>query len=153
MATVAVGDEFPRDVEMPDADGNVVRLADFRGKNNVVLFFYPKDHTPGCIAEVCTFRDQFADFGQAGAVVLGVSSDGSRSHQSFRDKYSLPFPLLTDRGGALRKRLGIKNSLAIIPGRETYIIDKQGIVQHIFNDRGGPVHVREALEALGRIEA
>lgn len=146
---IAVGDTFP-DITLPDADGNVVRIADHRGKNSVVLFFYPKDHTPGCIAEVCTFRDQFQDFVDAGAVVLGVSSDSGKSHQSFQQKYDLPFPLLTDAGGKVRKQLGIKRTLGIIPGRETYVIDRDGIVVKVFNDAGGPIHVKEALEALGQ---
>ena len=92
---LAVGAKAPG-FTLPDQDGRKVSLADFAGRKNVVVYFYPKDDTPGCTKESCTFRDQYADFTDAGAEVLGISSDSSASHRAFADKYRLPFPLLAE---------------------------------------------------------
>lgn len=149
MARLELGDELPADIQLPDADGNPVRIADQRGKRNVVLYFYPKDDTPGCTAQACTFRDMYADFQDAGAQVYGVSHDSGKAHTAFAQKYDLPFPLLSDKGGKLRKRLGVPKTLGIIPGRVTYVIDKQGIVRHVFNSQSQATqHVHEALGIL-----
>lgn len=143
-----VGDPAP-DFELPSQTGEVVRLSDFRGKRHVVLFFYPKDATPGCTAESCSFRDQYDLFREAGAEVLGVSSDSAESHRRFAAKYRLPFPLLVDEGGRLRKLYGVSATLGLLPGRVTFVIDPKGIVQHVFSSQLSPRrHVEEALTII-----
>jgi peroxiredoxin Q/BCP len=148
-----VGDTAP-DFALPDRAGRTVRLSDYRGKQPVVLYFYPKDDTPGCTKEACAFRDQYEDFKEGGAEVIGVSSDSNESHEKFAAKYRLPFVLLTDRGGAVRKQYGVKATLGVLPGRVTFVIDKQGVVRHLFNSQlQATQHVAEAkaaLHALGR---
>jgi peroxiredoxin Q/BCP len=137
------------DFELPDAEGKRIRLADFRGKKAVVLYFYPKDDTPGCTAEACSFRDSYEEFQDAGAEVIGVSSDGGAAHEKFATKYKLPFMLLSDRGGVVRKQYGVPATLGLLPGRVTFIIDKQGVVQRTFNSQfQATKHVSEAIEAL-----
>jgi peroxiredoxin Q/BCP len=145
---VQVGDKAP-DFALPDANGKLVRLADFQGKKAVVLYFYPKDDTPGCTKESCTFRDQYQDFQDAGAEVIGVSSDSSESHRKFASKHGLPFTLLSDQGGAVRKKYGVPATLGLLPGRVTFVIDRQGVVRHVFNSQfKATQHVAEAIDAL-----
>jgi peroxiredoxin Q/BCP len=142
------GDPAP-DFALPDASGKTVRLGDYRGKKAVVLYFYPKDDTPGCTKEACTFRDQYQDFQDAGAEVIGVSSDTASSHAKFADKYRLPFVLVADPGGAVRKQYGVPATLGLLPGRVTFVIDREGIVRHVFNSQFQAArHVEEALAAL-----
>ncbi len=137
------------DFALPDATGTTVKLSDFRGKQAVVLYFYPKDDTPGCTKEACAFRDQYEDFKEAGAEVIGISSDGGGAHEKFASKYGLPFLLLSDRGGVVRKQYGVPATLGLLPGRVTFVIDKQGVVQRTFNSQfQATKHVREAIEAL-----
>ncbi len=147
---VGVGDVAP-DFALPDRRGRTVRLADYRGKQAVVLYFYPKDDTPGCTKEACAFRDRYQDFTDAGAVVIGVSSDSEASHATFAEKYQLPFTLVSDRDGAVRKRYGVPATLGLLPGRVTFVIDREGIVRHVFNSQlQATRHVAEALAALRR---
>jgi thioredoxin-dependent peroxiredoxin len=147
---VQVGDPAP-DFALPDRTGRMVRLSELRGKP-VVLYFYPKDDTPGCTKESCTFRDQYQDFQDAGAEVIGVSSDTRESHEKFATKYRLPFTLLSDRGGTVRKLYGVPATLGLLPGRVTYVIDRGGTVQHVFNSQfQAAQHVDEALKALRSI--
>ena len=147
---VAVGDRAP-DFSLPDRNGKTVHLSEFRGKP-VVLYFYPKDDTPGCTKESCTFRDQYQDFKDAGSEVIGISSDSSESHEKFATKYRLPFVLLSDRGGATRKAYGVPSTLGVLPGRVTYVIDREGTVRHVFNSQfQATQHVDEALKALKAI--
>ena len=144
---VTEGQRAP-DFTLPDANGQPVRLADFAGKP-VVLYFYPKDDTPGCTKEACSFRDQYQDFQDAGAVVIGVSSDSSESHRKFAAKHRLPFTLLADRGGQVRKRYGVPATLGLLPDRVTFVIDAGGVVRHVFSSQlDATRHVREALEVL-----
>jgi peroxiredoxin Q/BCP len=141
------GERAP-DFTLPDADGNSVRLADFSGRP-VVLYFYPKDDTPGCTKEACTFRDQYEDFQAAGAAVIGVSSDSGASHRKFAAKHRLPFTLLSDRDGKVRKLFGVPSTLGLLPGRVTFVIDAGGVVRHAFSSQlDAARHVREALGAL-----
>lgn len=143
-----VGDTLPSGITLPDADGNPVSLDDFRGKP-LVLYFYPKDDTPGCTAQACTFRDKYQDFQDAGATVVGVSHDSGPNHQAFAAKYDLPFPLLSDKGGKLRKQLGVPRNYLVVPGRVTYVMDAQGKVIHMFNNlMDAEGHVHQALEAI-----
>ena len=145
------GDRAP-DFKLPSLRGGEVGLSDFAGKKNVVLFFYPKDETPGCTVEACTFRDAYQDFVDAGAEVIGVSNDSVESHQSFANRHHLPMQLLSDRGGRVRELYGVKKTLGLIAGRETFVIDKQGIVRHVFRSQiNAKAHVAESLEVLKRI--
>jgi thioredoxin-dependent peroxiredoxin len=136
------------DFELPDQEGRAVRLSQFRGQP-VVVYFYPKDDTKGCTAEACAFRDDTPRFEAAGAVVLGISDDSEDSHRRFAAKYQLGFTLLSDKGGKVRKLFGVKKTLGIIPGRVTYVIDREGIVRKVFSSQVDFTgHVREALAAL-----
>lgn len=150
--SISVGDQAP-DFALPSQDGSTVKLSDYRGKKHVVLYFYPKDETAGCTAEACSFRDNYEDFTDAGAEVIGVSSDSEKSHQSFASHHRLPFKLLSDRGGKLRAAYGVKNTLGILPGRVTYLVDKQGVVRHVFSSQLSPLkHVSETLEILKQLQ-
>ncbi|WP_338430632.1 peroxiredoxin [Synechococcus elongatus] len=145
---IAVGDVAP-DFSLPAQDGSTVSLSDFRGQKPVVLYFYPKDDTPGCTIEACSFRDSYTAFQEAGAVVLGVSSDSVESHQRFAKKYNLPFQLLSDEGDRLRQSYGVPKTLFVIPGRVTYVIDKEGKVCHIFDSLlNAQAHIQESLNIL-----
>jgi peroxiredoxin Q/BCP len=146
-AGIRPGERAP-DFTLPDAEGKPVRLADFSGRP-VVLYFYPKDDTPGCTKEACTFRDQYEDFRDAGAAVVGVSSDSSETHRKFAAKHRLPFTLLSDAAGKARKAYGVPATLGLLPGRVTFVIDADGVVRHVFNSQlDATRHVREALAAL-----
>lgn len=119
------------------------------GKEELVLYFYPKDNTPGCTAQACASRDDFEVFKRNGAEVIGISSDSIDSHRGFASKHSLPFILLSDGEGKVRKTYGVPSTLGMLPGRVTYIIDRKGIVRHIFSSQFNPrKHVDEALKAL-----
>ena len=148
---IKVGDTAPN-FNLPAQNGKNVSLADFRGQKSVVLYFYPKDDTPGCTIESCAFRDQYEVFQAAGAEVIGVSGDSSNSHKNFANKYNLPFTLLSDQGDQVRKQYGATTAFGLIPGRVTYVIDKNGIVQYVFdsmlNFKG---HVEEALKTLQQL--
>ncbi|WP_373323933.1 peroxiredoxin [Dictyobacter formicarum] len=145
---VQVGDRAP-DFTLSTQDGKQVSLKDYHGQKAVVLYFYPKDDTPGCTAEACAFRDSYEVFKDAGAEVLGVSSDSVAAHQKFSTKYRLPFILLSDKDGAVRKRYGAVSAFGLIPGRVTYIIDKDGIVRHVFSSQlAAERHIDEALKTL-----
>jgi peroxiredoxin Q/BCP len=152
-ATMQVGDKAP-DFELPAAGGKTVRLSDYRGKKTVVLYFYPKDETPGCTVEACKFRDDYEDFVSAGAEVLGVSDDSVSSHETFASKHRLPFVLLSDAGGKTRQQWGVKTTFGIIKGRVTFVIDRDGVVRHRFDSqiRLGR-HVDDALELVKKLEA
>lgn len=149
MSGVRVGDRAP-DFTLPDQLGEAVRLGDLVGKKNVVLYFYPKDATPGCTAEARAFRDAYDTFTAADTEVLGVSSDSIKSHKRFAAKHQLPFRLLSDREGAVRALYGVERTLGILPGRVTYVIDRSGVVQHVYSSQlAATRHVREACQAVG----
>lgn len=145
---IGVNDKFPT-VSLLNQDKENVNLADYIGQP-LVVYFYPKDDTPGCTAEACSFRDQFEDFTDAGATVFGISGDSPKSHKRFQEKHRLPFTLLSDKGNQYRKQLGIKSSLlGLLPGRVTYIIDKEGVVKHMFTSQfDAKGHVKEALKTI-----
>ena len=145
---VQVGDVAP-DFTLTSQTGESVNLKDFRGQKAVVLYFYPKDDTPGCTAEACAFRDSYTIFQETGAEVIGVSADSPQDHQNFINKYNLPFTLLSDKGNKVRQLYGVPATLWILPGRVTYIIDKDGVVRHIFDSMlDFKAHVDEALKTL-----
>lgn len=137
------------DFELPDQNAKRVRLSEFRGKSAVVVYFYPKDDTSGCTIEACGFRDDFEKFQAAGAEVIGISDDSERSHEAFVSKYKLPFTLLSDKGGNVRKLYGVKKTFGVIPGRVTFVIDRAGVLRYTFSSQSKPAqHVEEALKAL-----
>jgi peroxiredoxin Q/BCP len=130
-------------------DGRTLSLATLWAEHPVVLFFYPKDNSPVCTKEACAFRDAYEDFVAAGATVVGVSGDSAESHAQFAATHRLPFLLATDADGALRRAFGVPKMLGLIPGRVTYVIDREGIVRHVFNGQfAADRHVREALAAV-----
>lgn len=150
---VEVGTIAP-DFTLPDQTGAPVSLKDLIGKKNIVLYFYPKDDTPGCTKESCAFRDSYTVFQEAGAEVIGISSDSPESHQKFAAKYQLPFTLLSDSSSQVRKLYGVPATLGLLPGRVTYVIDRQGVVRHIFNSQlNFQAHVDEALKTLQQLPA
>jgi peroxiredoxin Q/BCP len=145
---VAAGSLAPN-FTLPSQSGKVVSLSDFLGKKPVVLFFYPKDDTPGCTKEACAFRERYEDFREINAEVIGISSDSVESHRSFAAKHELPFTLLSDEGAKVRKLYGASSTFGLIPGRVTYVLDEEGVIRHIFSSQlGVEEHVEEALEAL-----
>jgi peroxiredoxin Q/BCP len=149
---VNVGDKAP-DFTLPSQMSDNVTLSEYFGKKNLVLYFYPKDETRGCTREACEFRDSYDVFTSLGAEVLGVSSDTLESHKSFATHHGLPFLLLSDEKGEVRKLYGVPSTMGIIPGRVTYIIDKKGTVRHIFNSQFQPEkHIEEALKILKDLE-
>ncbi len=134
---------------LPSQSGKKVSLRDFLGKKPVILFFYPKDDTPGCTKEACAFRERYEDFRELNAEVIGISSDSVGSHMSFAAEHELPFTLLSDEGGKVRKLYGASSTFGLFPGRVTYVLDEEGVVRHIFSSQlGVEKHVEEALEAL-----
>lgn len=133
--------------------GDNVKLSEYLGKKNVVLYFYPKDESPGCTREACSFRDNYQELTSLGAEVLGVSGQSIESHASFATHYGLPFLLLSDADNKIRELYGVPSTMGLLPGRVTYIIDKQGIVRSIFvSQTHAERHVEEATKALKEIE-
>ena len=150
---VQVGDKAP-DFTLPSQSGDRVRLRDRLGERVVVLYFYPKDNTSGCTAEACAFRDSHEVFTEAGAEVIGISSDSAERHAAFAGQHSLPFTLLSDQGGRVRKQYGVPAVLGLLPGRVTYVIDRQGTVRHVFNSMTNiNQHVGDALEVVRQLQA
>ncbi|HEV2225750.1 MAG TPA: peroxiredoxin [Nitrososphaerales archaeon] len=148
VETVKVGDKAP-DFDLEAQNGHNIALHDFIGSKNVVLYFYPKDFTPGCRAETKSFSENYDALLALGAEVLGISSDSADSHVDFARECGATFPMLADRGGRVRESYGVKSSLGLTPGRVTFVIDKSGIVRHVFSSQLRPKqHVTEALEAL-----
>jgi thioredoxin-dependent peroxiredoxin len=148
---VGVGDVAPEFV-LKSQSGQTVGLKDLLGKNEVVLYFYLKDNTPGCTTEAKAFRDHYEAFREIGAEVVGVSSDSVVSHQDFAAKCQIPFTILSDEGGKVRKLYGVPSSLGFLPGRVTYVIDAKGVVRHIFNSQMNPAkHVEEAMSVIEAI--
>ncbi|MGL6134444.1 MAG: peroxiredoxin [Prochlorococcaceae cyanobacterium] len=153
MARALVAGDRAPEIALSDQNGNECRSDQLDGKA-LVLFFYPKDDTPGCTMEACAFRDSYTDLQAMGAEVWGVSGDDSASHQRFAARHNLPYPLLVDRGNGLRKAFGVPAVLGLLPGRVTYVIDASGLIRHVFNNLlDGPAHRREAIEALRQLQA
>lgn len=150
-APIKVGDKAP-EFTLPAQDGKDVSLKDLVGKKAVVLYFYPKDNTPICTKEACSFRDQYEVFGKKDAEVIGVSGDSVDSHKDFATAQHLPFKLLSDKDNAVRKLYGVPSTAGIVPGRVTYVIDKSGVVRLVFNAQTeSKKHVDEALKVIDEI--
>lgn len=151
------GDDAPLFI-LPSSDGKKVDLTSYRGKSHVILYFYPKDDTPGCTKEACAFRDSFAELKKAKAVILGVSLDPLASHQKFVEKYTLPFLLLSDTDAAVSKAYGVYK-LKNMYGRKfwgiersTFLIDPKGKVTHLFRRVKVDAHLDEVLSALKELK-
>ncbi|EFA84970.1 AhpC/TSA family protein [Heterostelium album PN500] len=151
MTKLKIGDDAP-EFSSTDKDGNHVDLAQFKGKI-LVLYFYPKDNTPGCTAEACEFRDKYEEFVQAGASVVGVSSDSSESHQKFTSKYKLPFTLITDKKNEIAHKYGVGKELLFLPGRSTFIIDQNGKIACEYSSLFKATnHISEALKCINDLK-
>ena len=131
-----------------------MRLSQYRGSQPVIVYFYPKDDTTGCTIQACRFRDDFDRFRVTGAEIIGISDDSPESHGKFAAKYQLPFTLLSDQGGQVRKLYGVPAVLGLLPGRVTYVIDRQGTVRHVFSSMTNiGQHVGDALEVVRQLQA
>ena len=144
---VKVGDAAP-DFEGPTISGSKLGLKDFVGKKNVVLYFYPKDDTPGCTREACSFRDNIQSIRDTGAEIVGVSLDSIQSHDKFTAKYSLPFPLISDKDKRIATAYGVLRETGVSTNRVTFIIDKNGKIAKIFPKVDVGVHTTEVIAAL-----
>jgi peroxiredoxin Q/BCP len=151
--TLSVGDKAP-DFTLPSSSGDPVTLSQRYPAKTVVLYFYPKDDTPGCTVEACSFRDRYDAFSEAGAEVVGISSDSVDSHGRFASKHQLPMTLLSDVDGKVRALFGVRPTLGIFPGRVTFVIDRTGIIRHVFvSQLRFERHVAGALEVVKRLES
>ncbi|MDI5950646.1 peroxiredoxin [Flavobacterium yafengii] len=146
-----VGDTIPN-FKAKDANGNDFDSQNIVGKKPLVIYFYPKDNTPGCTAEACSFRDQYEDFKDLGAEVIGISSDSVSSHQQFSEQYKLPFILLSDNDKKIKTLFGVPSGLfGLLPGRVTYVTDKNGVIQMIFDSMLATKHIPKALQAIQKL--
>ena len=149
MNKIQVGSRIPS-FKLLDQHGEEFDINSILGKKNLVIYFYPKDDSPGCTAEACYFQDQFEVFKEAGAEVIGISSQSVKSHKQFAEKYRLTYTLLSDMGNKIRKQFGVPAGFfGLLPGRVTYIVDKTGKVIFMFNSQvQATKHVDEALKVL-----
>jgi len=149
MNEIKIGSKIPS-FTLSDQNGQAFDIQSVLGKKNLVIYFYPKDDTPGCTKEACSFRDQFEVFADADAVIIGISGQSVESHRKFAEKHRLRFTLLSDEGNKIRKLFGVPtNLLGLLPGRVTYVADKTGKVIYIFNSQmQSSKHVDEALRIL-----
>ena len=149
---VKVGDQAP-EFDGPTSDGSKLGLKDFVGKKNVVLYFYPKDDTPGCTREACSFRDNITPIRKMGAEIVGVSLDSITSHDKFTTKYNLPFPLISDKDKQIANAFGVLKDTGTSTNRVTFIIDKKGKIAKVFPKVDVAKHTDEVVAALKEISA
>ncbi|MCM4154627.1 peroxiredoxin [Gramella sp. AN32] len=148
-----IGEKVPA-ICLNDESGKQFCLQKFMGKEALVIYFYPKDFTPGCTKEACNFRDSYEGFQNLGAEVIGISSDSEASHSKFKERYKLPYILLADPKKKARNAFDVKSSLlGLLPGRETFVFDKSGILIHKFHSRDSSIHMPKALKILKNISA
>jgi peroxiredoxin Q/BCP len=146
-----VGDKIPNFLAK-DTSGNDFDIKNLVGKKPLVIYFYPKDNTPGCTAQACSFRDQYEDFKDLGAEVIGISGDTIDSHQKFAKQYKLPFILLSDDNKKIRRLFGVpSNMFGMLPGRVTYVADRNGVIKMIFDNMMATKHIPKALEAIKKL--
>ena len=145
-----IGDKLP-DFSAKDTNENLFNSKDYIEKQPLVIYFYPKDETKVCTQQACSFRDNYQEFKDLGAEVIGISADSVQSHVKFKSKFNLPFILLSDNDKKLRKLFGVENDFLIIPGRQTYVVDKNGVVVMIFNSMSGTIHIEKALKSLKKL--
>jgi peroxiredoxin Q/BCP len=149
---VKAGDTAP-EFEGPTSDGGRLGLKNFIGKKNVVLYFYPKDDTPGCTKEACNFRDSLQSVRKMGAEIIGVSLDSVESHKKFASKYNLRFPLISDKEKKIAKAYGVLKNMGASTSRVTFIIDKAGKVVKVFPKVDVTKHTAEVVAALKALSA
>ena len=149
MGKLTVGSTIPA-FKLFDQDGNLFDIQSVSGKKNLVIYFYPKDDSPGCTKEACSFRDQFEVFKEVDAAVIGISAQSVKSHKEFAEKYRLNYTLLSDEGNRVRNLFGVPTNLfGLIPGRVTYVVNKSGKVIYLFNSQiKAEQHVSEAIRIL-----
>ena len=149
MSELAVGETIPT-FTLKDKNGNDFTVSEYLGKHHMVIYFYPKDDTPGCTKEACSFRDSFESFSEKGVKVIGISSDSPASHKAFAEKHRLPFDLLRDPNNTVRMKFGVKGNLfGLIPGRVTFVVDKNGKILHKFSSQmNAEQHVSESLAII-----
>lgn len=151
MEKVAIGSKIPEFI-LPDEEGKRNNINDFIGKNNLVIYFYPKDETPGCIKEACYFRDRYEQFRDNGALVIGISTQSPESHRKFKEKYKLPFTLLSDREHKVHRMFGVNKSPFYLPGRITFVVDKTGTIVYSFDSLTDiSMHIDEAFRMIKKL--
>lgn len=153
MKKIEIGNSIPA-FTLNDQNGNAFDINEVVGKKNLVIYFYPKDDSPGCTKEACYFRDQFEVFRDVDALIIGISGQSVESHKKFAEKYRLTYTLLSDEGNEVRKLFGVPtNFFGLLPGRVTYIIDKTGKVIYIFDSQvQATQHVDEAIRILKEVK-
>ena len=150
VGLLPVGSPAP-DVTGEDAAGNVVKLSDQRGKLSVV-YFYPKDNTPGCTTQACAFRDAWDRLNEAGIVVFGVSRDSAESHREFRKDHKLPFPLVADESGDVMKAYGVPSKFVVMTARVTFLVDGDGKIAHVWPNVDPAVDAKNVLDAAAAMK-
>lgn len=147
-----IGDTIPNFTAI-DTNSKEFDSKNYIGKQSLVIYFYPKDNTPGCTAQACSFRDHYEDFKDFGAEVIGISSDSVASHSNFSSKYKLPFILLSDSNKKLRTLFGVPSNLfGLLPGRVTYVVDKTGKIVLIFDSMLATSHIPKAIEIIKKMQ-
>jgi thioredoxin-dependent peroxiredoxin len=146
---IKIGDRFPS-FTLEDHNSNIFDINSFLGKNNLIVYFYPKNETYNCTKQACNFRDDFSTFKDLDCEIIGVSNDSPKSHLSFKNNHNLPFTLLSDKNGEIQKKLGLpRNIFGLIPGRITFVIDNKGIVIKIIDSAiNMRKHIEDALSSL-----
>jgi peroxiredoxin Q/BCP len=147
--SITIGSNCP-EFTLLNQEGKEVNIQDFIGTKNIIIYFYPKDNTPGCTKEACSFRDSMQDLNNLDCEVFGISADSVSSHKAFSERFRLTFNLLSDENNLIRKQFKVPTNLfGIIPGRVTYIINKEGKVIHIINSQTNPEkHIKETIEVV-----
>jgi len=153
MKAIQIGSMIPP-FSLPDQNGELFDITTVIGKKNLVIYFYPKDDSPGCTAQACSFRDQYEVFNETDAMIIGISGQSVESHKRIAQRHRLSYTLLSDEGNKVRKLFGVPASLlGILPGRVTYVADKTGKVLYVFNSQiQSTKHVAEALKILRSIK-
>lgn len=147
---IKIGDKIPN-FKLNDTKGNSFDSQSLLGKPTVI-YFYPKDNTAGCTAQACSFRDSYEDFKDLGAEVVGISSDSVSTHENFSKQYKLPFLLLSDSTNKVRKLFGVPSAMfGLVPGRVTYVADKEGVIKMIFDSMMPKNHISNALKAVRKM--
>lgn len=143
---IQIGEKFP-EFSLPDQGGEERNIYDLMGTKGIVIFFYPKDESPGCTRQACMFRDSFEEFTRIGIGLVGISSDSVKSHKDFAENHKLPFTILSDKGGKIRKNIKIPaNLLGLLPGRVTILLDNRGVIRHIINSQIKiETHIEESI--------
>ncbi len=147
-----IGDRIPT-ISIPDESGELFELNKFSGKQALVVYFYPKNFTPGCVKEACEFRDTYEEFKELDTEVIGISSDSETSHKRFKSRYKLPFIFLSDKNKKARSAFGVKPTLlGLLPGRETFVFNKEGVLIMQYNNLNAASHTSKALKEIKKLQ-